>query len=242
MGDVNWAIGLQGGNAGQAFAQAFESGQERKRERETKDAMRALVGNPDDAKAMSDYTFHDPAGAMAFKRQHASDQRQQHEDALKATEAHRDSIVRGGQIFRQYGVKDEATYQQARQAAAQMGMDLSQVPPNYDQQYVEGVVHLADAFEPQKPEQRPQLVPYTAGGGVAQLNPQTGQLETLVMPNQGGHAAGSPVNGGGVPQVHDQASYDAIPPGAQYTTPDGHIRVKQGGPSQPAAGGFPGSY
>ncbi len=43
--------------------------------------------------------------------------------------------------------------------------------------------------------------------------------------------------------VSDQASYDAVPPGATYTTPDGHVRVKpgaqaQGGQTQPASGNF----
>lgn len=48
---------------------------------------------------------------------------------------------------------------------------------------------------------------------------------------------GGQVSGGGVPAVSDQASYDAIQPGAQYRTPDGHIRIK-GGQTQPASGSF----
>lgn len=34
--------------------------------------------------------------------------------------------------------------------------------------------------------------------------------------------------GSSLPHVSDQASYDAVPAGAQYTTPDGHVRVKGG--------------
>lgn len=40
---------------------------------------------------------------------------------------------------------------------------------------------------------------------------------------------------GGMPQVTDEATYNAIPPGAQYTTPDGSVRVKGGA----AAAGTP---
>jgi hypothetical protein len=117
------------------------------------------------------------------------------------------------------------------------GIDISQVPQQYDPQYVDGVVKLADTFAPQA--QHPgQLVPFTPGGGVARINPQTGQLETLVVPNPGGMTPGSPVNGS-TPQVSDQASYDAIPPGTQYMTPDGHVRVKQGGAGGNVSGGFP---
>jgi len=52
---------------------------------------------------------------------------------------------------------------------------------------------------------------------------------------------GAALSGGGqasgVPKVMDQASYDAVPPGAQYMSPDGHIRTK-GGSSGNAGGGF----
>jgi hypothetical protein len=46
--------------------------------------------------------------------------------------------------------------------------------------------------------------------------------------------------GGDVPIVSDAAGYAALPPGAQYKSPDGHIRVK-GGPTQGASATFPGS-
>lgn len=42
-----------------------------------------------------------------------------------------------------------------------------------------------------------------------------------------------------LPHVADQAGYDALPPGAQYTAPDGKVRVKAGGQTQPASGNFP---
>jgi hypothetical protein len=117
------------------------------------------------------------------------------------------------------------------------GIDISQVPQQYDPQYVDGVVKLADTFAPQA--QHPgQLVPFTPGGGVARINPATGQLETLIVPNSGGQQAGAPV-GGNMPHVSDEASYNAVPPGAQYIGPDGHVRVKQGGAGGNVSGGFP---
>jgi hypothetical protein len=47
-----------------------------------------------------------------------------------------------------------------------------------------------------------------------------------------------PQEGGNIPSVTDEASYNAIPPGTQYRTPDGHVRVKQGGPAGNQPGGF----
>jgi hypothetical protein len=37
-----------------------------------------------------------------------------------------------------------------------------------------------------------------------------------------------------IPQVMDQKSYDAVPVGSQYLTPDGHIRVKGGATASPS--------
>jgi hypothetical protein len=49
-------------------------------------------------------------------------------------------------------------------------------------------------------------------------------------------SAASPMSGN-VPTVSDAAGYNALPPGARFKGPDGHIRIK-GGQTQPASGGF----
>lgn len=51
-------------------------------------------------------------------------------------------------------------------------------------------------------------------------------------PSQGGTSASA------TPTVTDQASYDALPAGAQYLDPSGHMRTKGGGAGN-GAGGFP---
>ena len=82
-----------------------------------------------------------------------------------------------------------------------------------------------------------------AGAGAFSITPGLpgSGVETLVAPNDGTQTVGAPVNGGGAPtKVTDAASYNAVPPGGMYQTPDGHIRQKPGGPTQPASGSFPG--
>lgn len=49
---------------------------------------------------------------------------------------------------------------------------------------------------------------------------------------------GSGSTAGALPHVTDQATYDAVPPGAKYTTPDGHTRQKPGGQTASPSGGF----
>lgn len=44
--------------------------------------------------------------------------------------------------------------------------------------------------------------------------------------------------GQNLPSVTDEATYNAIPPGSRYVTPDGQVRVKQGGAGGNASGNF----
>lgn len=192
MGEVNWALGLQQGpGPGDRFMQAFQQGQQTHRQDAERQAMAALVANPNDSGALQALARANPQAAMQYQSQ------AQHQQQA-GIEQHRENIIKGAQIFRQFQVKDEASYQAALRAAQQVGIDVREVPPTYNPQYVEGVVKLADTFAPQSPHNG-QLVSYQQGGGVARINPQTGQLENLVIPNEGGHPAGSPVGGGSPP-------------------------------------------
>lgn len=71
-----------------------------------------------------------------------------------------------------------------------------------------------------------------------------GNIVTIIAPNTGGQEFGAPVAGPavGTPNVvHDQATYDAVPPGGKYVGTDGKVRQKPGGQSGAApAGNFPG--
>jgi hypothetical protein len=57
-----------------------------------------------------------------------------------------------------------------------------------------------------------------------------------------GHASPEPSDGApaDMPIVSDTTTYAAVPPGSHYRDPEGHIRLKPGGPTQPASGVFPG--
>jgi hypothetical protein len=44
-----------------------------------------------------------------------------------------------------------------------------------------------------------------------------------------------------LPRVSGEADYNQLRPGQRFITPDGQVRVKRGGPTQPASGNFPSS-
>jgi hypothetical protein len=230
---------LQFQNPGNAFLQAYEGGRERRRESETQNALAKYAQNPDDPTAMEGLARFNPQMAIQL-------QERKRQEAMRGLEAHRESITMGAKLFREAkrrnpNVSDEQIYAQVLPALQQMRIDTSGWPQPGDpqlSQHIQNALTVADAMEPQK-QSNGQIVPFTPGGGVARFNPETQQVEVLVMPNQGGQTAGTPVQQGGLPQVADQASYDAIPPGSQYVSPDGQVRVKQGGQTPQASGGFP---
>lgn len=53
------------------------------------------------------------------------------------------------------------------------------------------------------------------------------------------YPGGGSDGGASLPSVTDQASYDAVPPGAHYVTPDGHIRIKGGASPSNGSATFP---
>ena len=231
MGEIQW--GLLDPNSFQRgyqqssgiigdITQSFQKGQ-------TDAALRGYATHPDDPNALNALAQADPRLAIQLRQQQGD-----HQQAL--LEKHRESIVLGAKIIRQLRPTDDATWQQALHTAQQAGVDLTDVPQHYDPNYVQGLISTADALSPEKVTNSRIITPQP-GGGAWELNAD-GTLKPLIQPNDGSQAVGAPIAAGNAPTVTDQASYDAIPPGGQYMSPDGHIRVKQGGPAPGAPGGF----
>ncbi len=178
-------------NAGERFASAFKEGQQTAQQNKAKAAMAALVRDPNNQGALEMLASVDPATASQFQQRNA-------ERAKAALSEHQDSIMKGAQLVRQMKPKDDASWQQVLATAQQIGIPLEGVPQNFDEKYVNGLLSVADTFNPQA-QHNGQLVPYAPGGGVARINPATGQLENLVVPNPGDRQTGSPVSNGPPP-------------------------------------------
>lgn len=217
MGEVNWALGLQQGpGPGEAFTQAFEKGMQRKRELQTDDALRALVANPNDPNAVKNIARHDPRMAIQV-------QERQRISGAQALEQYQGGIKTAAEVIQRVKaanpqMPDDQVYSIARTTLLQMRVPgAEKSPEQYDKQYFDGLLYLAD---PEKQNQG-QIVPFTPGGGVARLNPQTGQVEIVVMPNDGSGSPGAPVQA--PPVLTDQQI----------------MELEQGGPTPQASAGFP---
>lgn len=83
-----------------------------------------------------------------------------------------------------------------------------------------------------------KTIPYTAGGGVASVDPTTGGVSTLIAPNNVGAPTGSPVPQGNIPRLTNPSEVEKLPPGSQFYDPNFILRQAPGGASSNAGGGF----
>jgi hypothetical protein len=140
------------------------------------------------------------------------------------------------------GVKDMAAavkwaqtpeqWEQVKQSYRNKGMQVPDIPFEGREQLLIHFNQMSEYLEMSKQK----IVPFEAGGGVASIDEYTGKVTPLIIPNDGSGQTG----GNDIPTVTDAASYNALPPGAEYRTPDGNVRRKGGGGSN-ATGNFPGN-
>ena len=133
---VNWGLGVQQNNPINAFMQAYEHSSAQKRQQQMQDEDREMR-------------------RQQFELQKTQTQQQ---TEWKALEQHRDKIIMGARLIREVQPKDQAGWDHVRAIAGQAGIDLTDVPPQFDLNYVNGLVQLADAFEPEKSQNHPSSV------------------------------------------------------------------------------------
>jgi hypothetical protein len=245
---VNWALGLQQENAGQAFGNAFAQGQKDNQARAAKNALSTLVQNPNDTAALGNLAKLDPERAMEFRKQQA--------EMLKAHLGdHYDSAVKGGLIIREMQPKDEASWQQTLAAAHQAGIPLDNVPLHWDQntaQYAQQLMSIATAAHPEA--QDPGIIrefdEATKRGLIPPGTPFTQYVQMrspnmsspVTIPYGATVSGGAAPAGGGLPRVSSPDEAAKLPPGSQFMMPDGRIGTVPGGAGGNASGGFPRPY
>ena len=138
-------------DVGAGITQQFYQGMQKRREMETQNALSQYALNPDDPKAMEGLARYNPQMAIQLRAQ-----RQQ--EAMRGLEAHREKIVMGAKIVRQINPKDDADWQRVLQMAQQVGIDLADVPKQFDPQYVQGLIGVAEALAPQREAQDPSFI------------------------------------------------------------------------------------
>lgn len=130
---------------------------------------------------------------------------------LAEIEPHREGIMAGAEIIRQLKPNDQASWNRALAQAGRAGLKLADVPREFDPQYAQAIVQLADHWESQA---RPQEKALPDGyAQAAQADPsaflvfqgrQTKLTADRLKVARDGNEAAMQIMGG----VHDQASYE----------------------------------
>lgn len=247
MTQINWGLLGQPVDVGGAFQQGLAQGQQARAERETDNALRALMANPDDGAAINALARYDPRTAMQLQAQQQQRQAAAQERDIRIRAAQGDPQARtelAGVNWDDYRGLAEDDLKRAKEGWKVIGQaalmadteaewnrlasQLAQTDPTY-QQYVgrfdlrDAVIARAEQATAELERLKPQLRNVAYGDTVIDVAPLSrgGQPTVVVQP------FGQPAQGG--PQ-----------PGA---IEDGY-RFKGGNPAdpnswEPADGGVP---
>lgn len=221
---ANWNI-LQPVDIGGAFNQAFQQGQALQRQRATDNALMKYAQNPNDPGSVSELAKYDPRLAIQVRGQ-------MQQQRAKQQEAQSDQILMGAKIIRQVQPKDQAGWQQALGLARQFGVDISQVPEQYDPAYVQQIVAAADALSPARREDTPNSYDEYQR---AQSDPNYAKF----LEDRRGPLIAN--NGDGTFQIIPRQMFQQQPKqgGDPPPLPPGFVLDKDGGQTAQPSGGFP---
>ena len=216
----------------------FQAGRQMMQQDATRNALGALLRNPEDQQALQQLGNADPQAAMQFQAQQIEAHKQALEEANKQL----------GVTLQLLGTAhDEGSYQQARQVAAQMGLNVSNVPPNFDPQWVANTAAQAQAMQGKIQQQTADIqnYEYSLSHGFKGDFPGYLQLahppSPLSIPGGGSityPGGGSGGGSGGLPHVSTPQEASQLPPGTQFVLPDDRIGTVPGGAGGNASGGF----
>lgn len=252
---------------GQGVAQAFQAGQEQRRQMETRNALAAYAQNPN-AEIAAGIAQHDPYTGIQigrYEQQRSAAAQEQEREALRrqlvGRAAQGDKKAQAALWFEDPDIAMKLDDRQAAEAVkgyefiANAAFDLSQLPPEqrpaaWDQYIQQGVQMGFDGlaqYQGRYSEQALNSIVAKAGQMQElqtfmrpsyQAVPYDSTLVNTRDPNAVAQFAGGGQQQGAPMQISGEADYNALPPGAEYIDPQGNRRVK-GGTAGNGGGNFP---
>lgn len=234
MAQINWGLLNRAPAIEDRFQQGLQFGAGVRQRERVGNALQTYAMNPDDPTAAAGVVQADPVLGMRIQEDQRIRRSAAEKQALEAQDRQRKMLLEGAKIIREVNPQDDASWQQARAISAQMGLPLDGVPESYDPNYIQQVIALADAIDPEKPDAREVVVVDGIVLDKATMKPVYESPYPRVVSGAGGvHiqprvGIGGLQGGGAVPAGTVQAP--ELPPG--WTFED------DGGPSPDGSGGF----
>ncbi len=224
---------------GNIVRKGMAEGRETSRQYRQDNALAALAQRPDDDQAMAELAGIDPEAAWKFGDRKAATAKTEQEGIQAQLEARRDDIEKAARIIEAVGPQDAGGWATVRQEAQRYGIDLSEVPEQWDETtrtYADNVVKIANKLNPPKAAEKPSIArefeyAQTQGFGGSFMDYQNSQGAPIMVDNGDGTKTLYPrstLQGGqgASPSAADDDEWDYTPP-------------TNGGQTQPASGNFP---
>lgn len=261
MVDINWNI-LRPVDIGGAFQQGMEQGRQRRAEAEIDKQLAAMAQNPN-APISNDLMRFAPREAYALQQQRVQrDQQNRERDVkMRAAQGDKAAIAELAGIdwdaWTKIGQRDKDAMKARNDYLGNAALRISQAPEAQRPQLWDAAVEQGVALGyTDLAGYRGQYSPQSLEALIANSG-QIAKLFELERPSYMAPVDGAPLinvkdpsavaqwNSGGQAPVAAPTSkedYDALPPGSQYTAPDGTTRIKGGGAASNGGGNFPGWY
>ena len=172
-----YALIAQYPNAGQAFSDAFQQGMQ-------KNAINALMQNPNDPKALAMYGQYDPKGALEYKLEQQKTQSTLSAEQTKQWHDYAGRLAKWADTPEKWDQAVDYMVAQGHTEAAQLKGKFS---PQLRQSFMALGGQADDANAGQ-----PKYFNLAPGGSVVSVDPTTGAVNTVVQPNDGSQMSGSP--------------------------------------------------
>jgi hypothetical protein len=214
-----YALIAQYPNAGEAFANAYQQGQQR-------NALAGFAQNPSDPNAMAAAAQYDPGAVLQYRQQQQAmgvKQAELSQQQLADWHKYAGELAKWADTPEKWDQAVEYLSSSGHPEAAQL---KGQFSPALRAQFMAlGGVQ----------DDKPQIITPQPGAGAFTLD-QNGHPVTLIAPNDGSQPMGAPADH--MPSVGTPQDAMKLPPGTQFRLPDGRIGTVPGGAGGNASGGF----
>lgn len=215
---------------GESVTAAFDQGREKRRTMEVQNALRGYAENPS-AQTAAAVAPYDPAMAIRLGDRETQRAAQAQQAQAQAQAQHQQQMGTFRRLLKHAATSPEG-WQQALSAAQNMGLDTSQIPQQYDPQWAQQQLFIAEALEKTDPEELKGIAYELQMAGYEPGTPEFEQAARGVISNK---YATEYVDENGNTRRRSALNLEPAAGGPQPGTVEDGYRFKGGDPANPSS-------